>query len=320
MDITLKQGYRDITGKSSKDGQEYKRVYIVSNTDTTVDMEYRIINHNDIPKYGDSYPADSNLKVSNVSISMQEDVNFIEWEAEVTYKLPDDDDDSSETIDGFTRDLQVFGRTQQYEVPLEAGYDGSNNQYKSNGDIIIPVVSTSNEALLVSKYDANIVIDITQNVSAFEFDWMRQFKNSTNSKSSNIVGINIGVNQARILDLSGASQVDATGAVYYAVTMSIEITDTDFNVRPSNKGFMMADPETASEFAVKFITKADIGTGEEGTELGDEPINEPARLTLANVPIPNGDKGAHYLEFKAYPSLDWGVLDIPSQPPERVRL
>lgn len=313
MDIFLKQGYREPTGKNSTSGGiEFKRVYVVTNPDTTDDMEYRIMNHPIIPKLGDSYSADNNLKVTDISISMAEDLNYLQWEVEVTYKIPDDDSGGAQ--EGFQRNLQVSGRAQQYETPLEAGYDTNNNQYKDDGTIIIPVVSTSNEPLLVTKYDANVILDINQNVSRFDFDWIREFKNSTNAKAGKIVGIDVKKDQARILDISASSQIDNTGVTYYAMTISIEVTDSDFLIKPMNKGFMKK-ADSADNTAREYILKSDIGIAESGTDIGNERIDEPARLTLNNEPIPANTKGGYYIPFKAYPSLNWNVLDIPSSQP-----
>lgn len=315
MDISQKAGYKEPTARVSSSGKEIKHTLVVSNADTTDGMENRILEHADTPQYGDAYPYDDSLTVTDVQVGQTIDDNFLQWEVEVTYGTATDDDGGSEQSGNWTRNLSVSGRTQQYEVPLEAGYNAKNERYSDDGEILVPVVSTSNEPLLVAVYKANIVLDISQNVSRFDFDWMRQFKNSTNASKRKICGLDVGVGQARILDLSGSNQTDTNGNDYYATTLSIEVTDDDFIERAMNKGFWQKDPDSAGSVATKLILKKDIGEAEDGTDEGNMPVNEPVRLRLDNTPYQNGEKGANYVSFKAYPSLSWSVLNIPSSQP-----
>ncbi len=314
MYISQKAGYKEPTARMTADGKEVKRTLVVETDDHSNGVENRILEHADTPNYGDAYPHDSTITVSDVSVAQALDGNFLQWEVEVTYKKESSESESGgDSVDGFKEDLQVSGSTQQYEIPLEGGYDAKNEQY-DNGELSIPVVSTSNEPLLVSVYRANIIINITMNKSNFDFDWMRQFKNTTNSKRANIVGISVAKDQARILDLSASSQVDARGVNYYAVTMSIEITDRDYLLRPMNKGRYKADSNSASDSAVLPILEGDIATSA-GDDTKDLPVAEAVRITEKNEPIPNSDTGAHYVEFKGYPSANWGVVNIPSHAP-----
>ena len=323
MDIELKQGYREPTGESSSNGQEYKRVYVVTNSDTSNDMEYRMINHPDMPKRGDSYSADPNYRVDKVAVSLQEEDNYLQWEAEVTYKIPDEDNGGS-TSDTWQRNLQVSARPQQYENAFEMAYNSENEQFASEddddngfkkGDVLIPVLSTSNEPLATTTYDANILIEISQNVSRFDFNWIKEFKNSTNAKEAKIVGIDVAEGQARIVDISGVSQIDATGDTYYSTNLSIEITDKDFLVRLMNKGRMKKLAQSAGTDPTEPILNGDVAPDSTDKEWKKLEVDEPVRLTLENEPIPFKTKGAFYVAFKANKSLDWGVLDIPTYQP-----
>ncbi len=322
MDISQKAGYKEPTMRVTSNGKEARQTLVVSSPPNVSGIENAIYEHPSTPKYGDVYPYDPSIVVTSVDIAQAVDNNFVQWEVEVTYSALETDNGGGGS-QGFERNLQVIPRTQQYEVPFEAGYDKDNKQYAEagdeengvkKGDILIPVVSTSNEPLLVSKYNANMIFDISQNMSRFEYEWIKELKNSTNAKKSKIVGMDVDVDKARIVEMtSSAKQTDETGQDYYTVTVSVEITETDFKIKPSNKGRYKKDPDSQSNFAVLDILESDIRDLREGET--DQPVAEAVRLKKDNTPYTNSETGATYLEFKAYPSLDWGVLDLPTFQP-----
>jgi len=308
--IELKEGYREPTGQINKDGLEFKRVFVIKNEDTSNGMEYRIATDPELPKFGDPYPQDSDLKVSDIQLEMPSDLNFQHWTAEVTYKVPDEDDDNAQNLQtGLNENLQISVRPQQYEVPFEAGYSSNNRKYDSSSKLLFPIESTTKEPLITSIYKVNTIIEISRDVLSFDYDWVKQFVNSTNYRSGRIAGMNVNKDQARMVDIVPTTQTDVNGDPYYNVRMSIEITDEDFNLRLMNKGFMRADPDDSEKLI--YILKKDIAEGEIDTETGDERIDEPAKLDLDSNLVVGDD--AYYIERKPYKSLDWNVLDIPSR-------
>jgi len=308
--VELKDGYREPTGQINKDGFEFKRVFVIKNEDTSNGMEYRIATDPVLPKFGDSYPQDPALKVSDIQLEMPSDLNFKHWTAEVTYKVPDEDEESGQNLqNGLNENLQISVRPQQYEVPFEAGYSSKNKKYDSSKKLLFPIESTTKEPLITSIYKVNTIIEISKDVLSFDYDWVKQFVNSTNFRSGKIAGMNVNKDQARMVDIVPTTQTDVNGKAYYNVRMSIEITDEDFNLRLMNKGFMRADPDDVEKLI--YILKKDIAEGEIDTDTGDERIDEPAKLDLDSNLVVGDD--AFYIERKPYKSLDWNVLDIPAR-------
>jgi len=302
----LKEGYNpELSITHDSNGEKVSRVYYVENDNYADGMEYRVLNVYGLPLYGSAYPdADSNMVVTNrraEPYNNDEGGDFVLWKVTIEWSVPTTSTGESET--GWTTNTQALARTQQYEVPFEKGYD-------SSGKLNVPVQSTSYEPLIgVTKYNANLIIDLSYNVGSFDIDNLVEFKNSTNSKNESIAGIKIDKDKGRIIDISrSAKKEDTFGNNYYTVTASIEVTDTDYKIRPMNRGFMKKGDSTDDQ-PVLYILKKDLASEELG-DTGLERIDEPAKLTEKNEVIVG--VGAHYLEFTAYPSLNWGALQFPA--------
>jgi hypothetical protein len=306
VDIVRKEGYKSSTAKHDSGGEEYKYVYVITNKDTSDFMEYRILNSPEIPNYGDPFPPKPSLIVTNIDITQIEDLNYYMWECEVTYSIPDDDEVVS---DNWQRDLQVSVRAQQYDVPFEMGYSQDNRLFDGNNKILFPVESTTGEPLITTKYKNNTIIDISENVANFNFDWIREYVNTTNKSSGSICGMSVKSDQARILEMAATSQVDNNGNSYYSRTISIEITQDIFNIQLMNRGFKYLND--ADELV--YILKKDVAEGEIDTETGEERIDEPAKLDLFSRIAENDE--AFYIEFKPYKSESWSTLGISTSQP-----
>lgn len=319
MDIVKKEGYREPTAQDDSNGYSVTRIFVVENANTTDDMEMRILTHADLPKKGDAYSAlYPTLKVDKVSVEMPNELNFFHWEATVEYKTVEDNGNPGTGIGGSSipNTVTVTPRVQQYDEAFELAYDNNNNP-------TIPVQSTSNEILPSTTVYSNIVLDINYNTQRFDYDWIREYKNTTNADERSIAGIAAKVEQARMIDIAPTPQTTETGTKYYNVTLSIEITDRDFKKRLMNRGFRKKGDSEGDE-ATEYILKKDVATGETET-TGDERIDEPTKLGAdgannapdASFPINEviTGSGADYLEFRQHKTSNWSVFEIPKNQP-----
>lgn len=301
--IEIKSGYREPTAERTSAGYEIKRVFVAKNLDKTNDMEYRILNHEDLPQFGDSYPSNATIKVSRVLVEMPSESNFFQWEATVTYKTPVDDSGGGETEEGWQENLQWDTRSVSYEVPFELGYDSGNRK-------TIAVQSTTFEPIVgATTHITNTIVDISYNTKQFRPSWVKEFSQTLNSSNMSIVGINVGKGEAKLLSVSGGRRTDGTGASYYAVTCSVEIASDDFVRRLANVGFRRAKtaakPTTAKDTV--YILKNEVS--DEQDETGLEKVNEPVKLNDNSQIIE--DTSIVFLEFKEFRSASWRALNIP---------
>ena len=320
MDIEKKSGYREPTGTLDSNGRKVTRVYVIKNNDTSDDMELRILAELELlgiyrgAPISAAYPT---IIVDTISIETTDgEVNFHQWEATVNYvPLSTIVDPATPVSGGFDTDLQVSGRIQQYEIALDKAYDGS-------GKKTIPVQSTTNEPLIgLTEYRANAILDISYNIGNFDFTWLKTFPNTTNAATVTLAGTKIEKEKARILDINPQSQIAPNGDSYYRVTVSIEVTNSDFLIRPMNTGFKGATQDSDELY---YILKKDVSA--ETGETGEERIDEPAKLGAADsINAAEGasnalnkvitDATADYLKFKIYKPANWNPLQIPSENP-----
>lgn len=319
MGITIKEGYRETTAESSlSGGKKYKQVFVITNTSTTDGMEKFILDA--LPSVGDAYAYDSTATASKVSVEMTVDANYFQWEGTVEYEQADYDSGTSGGTDGgFETDLVVSTDSQQYEKVLELAYDDDN-------ELTIPVVSTTGEALVVPYYYSNTIIDISYNVSFFDFNWSAEFENTTTDSDVSICGIQADAEKARMLKVGAVNRTDSNGDTYYNVSIKIEITREDFLEKHMNKGFRkLKEGYSQGDERFVYILKSDVSE-EDDEDIKNERIDEPAKLGASgadNAPDATHDisepikgLGADYLQFRSIRTKDWSTLDIPESQPE----
>lgn len=300
--IEVKVGYREPTARVTADGYDIKRVFIAKNMNTSDNMEYRIINHADLPKIGDQYPTNSTIRVSEVNVEMPSESNFRQWEATVTYKTPTADS-GDVTEEGWQTNLQWDTRAVSYEVPFELAYDEENKK-------TIAVQSTTFETIVgATTYITNTIVDISYNTQTFRPKWIKEYCQTLNASNTSIVGISVGKGEAKLLSLSGGKRVDNLGKNYYSVSCSIEIASDDFVRRLANVGFKRSK-DSSKPLSAKdtiYILKNEVSDEQDATGL--EKINEPVKLDLDSQIIE--DTAIAFLEYKEFPTSAWNVLDIP---------
>jgi len=298
-------GYNPEVSLSQDDnGYKITRTYYVENDDFSDGMEYRIVNLEGIPQKGDNYPdAEMNLPVISRKAepyNNDEGGDYIYWKVTVEYGAPSDDDNGGQS-GRWSTDLRFSSRSQQYEVPFETAYD-------DKGELTIPVESTTFEPLVgVSKYDAKTLLEVSYNVSNFNVSSTPIYTNSINASNVSIAGVRVQKEKGRIIDINSTLSTDAIGNKYYAMSIAIEVVEGDHKISPMNRGFMRLFPGSES---FEFIKKKLLATKENGTDIGDERIDEPAKLDKDSNVI-TGDT-AYYIPFNAYPSLSWSSLQIPA--------
>ncbi len=298
-------GYNPEVSLSQDDsGYKITRTYYVENDDFSDGMEYRIVNLEGIPQKGDNYP-DAEIDLPVISRKAEpynndEGGDYIYWKVTVEYGVPSDDDNGGQT-GLWSRDLRLTSRSQQYEVPFE-------NAYGDTGNLDVPVQSTTFEPLpSVTKYDAKTLLEVSYNVGSFNHSVIPSMTNSINKYNVSVAGARVQAGKGRIIDINAVSNVDGYGNRYYSVSITIEVVIEDHNIKPMNRGYMRKFPGSQS---LEYIKKEAIASKNAGTDIGDERIDEPAKLDKDSNII-TGDN-AYYLNFKAYPSLSWGILQIPS--------
>ncbi len=298
-------GYNPEVSLSQDDnGYKITRTYYVENDDFSDGMEYRIVNLAGIPQSGDNYP-DAQIDLPVISRKAEpynndEGGDYIYWKVTIEYGVPSDDDNGGQT-GAWSTDLRFSSRSQQYEVPFEKAYDDS-------GKLTVPVESTTGEPLIgVSKYDAKTLLEVSYNVGSFDVSITPTYTNSINASNVSIAGVKVQKGKGRIIDINSSLNTDGLGNTYYAMSITIEVVEDDHNIKPMNRGFMR---QSAGSESLEYIIKEYIATKEVGTDIGAERIDEPAKLDKDSNII-TGDT-AYYIPFKAYPSLSWNTLQIPS--------
>ncbi len=307
MNLQITQGYNsDVTAKSTENGYEVERVYYVKNDDTSNDMEMRILTSPLLPKRGDIYSTSfPNIKVKSVEIESPNSNNFTHWTVTVSYETSITTSDGSDNVnldDPTTHPATIDSTSTLIEKLVHKAYKmGSKDNERT-----IPVESTTGEPLQLSTVIPVQEKTISVNRRYYNPDW-ELLSGTINDSSIRIAGTNAEPAHAMLRQIGARNEYDNEGNLYYAITMSFQITgDADgFNTSIVNAGFNMND----GSGGLRKILNKDVTLNSDDVDA-EETILEPAKLNPANYVITEvGD--IFTLLFQDKRMASWGELPIP---------
>jgi len=282
MTITLVgevAGGRSASNDSGK--RKYERKFKLK-TNSELDGPYAIGSHAGLPVIGNVHPEDSNAYCRSISITNSDP--WAGWEAAYSYS----DERSFDKDDPEADEVLLTWSTEPFE------------------ELILYDVNT-NEAILNSALDPfsdpptreadHLIVSFQANVRTVP-PWVLGYRNTINSDSINVDGLNIGIGLAKMTGLGIGARELRGGIYFYPLSYSIKIKPEGWAFEPLDAGFRKRAYSKAGGYSVIDCVDAEF-----------KPVSEPVGLDGNGdqlfSPIPSDFV---FLNFDIYKSMPFSLL------------
>lgn len=255
-------------------------------TDDKTDHEPDILTHGSCPQPFDAHPDDPFAKLINRKAELIPDTLhgwYIVAEYSTNWREPETEDDPS-----MFRDRVTIG-TSHVQQPLYFDAETGDAILNTAGDPFDPPLMVD-YALTTFQIEKNVLTKPA---------WLLSLRNTVNDAAITIRGVNIGIKEARLTDVTITDKLYHNLIPYFTVGLSIEADARTQLARVLNDGLFEINASTGKKQRIRFA--------------GDE-VAHPVPLDSNGASIDPDDlpSAAVALNWNRYPSATWSDLNLPA--------